>query len=311
MKIPTYFFLTLLLFFSGCGEKEKEKEDVSVLARVGDREFRIEDLDAEVARLKAAKRPVPELSALLQEMVDYEVLLQSARESGLESDPQIQRTYNNHLIGLFKERMMAPLIEQTSVSEAEIVARYEAESDKHRLPERARLGVILVAASKPLSAERSGRLRERAEEARKLALSTEGTGFSTAAVKFSGEQSSRYKGGDLGWVRKGERHSRVPQTVVEAGFDLRGDEVSKVIEADGGYYLVKILEREPESLVPLEKVRDAIQARLLREKRAAITKAFAQSVQDQAGVDVFYNRLEEIAKSRGIEPREESKPPEL
>jgi peptidyl-prolyl cis-trans isomerase C len=296
-----------ILFVNGCSPKE----DTTVLAKVGNREFRIADLDAEIARRTAARRPVPPLADLLAEMVEYETLLQGARKAGLEKDPEVERTYQNLLIGSFKEKELRPKLDGAVVSEAEITAAYDANPERYQVEARARFGVIFIAVDPRASAESRRIARERADEARSLALADAESGFAKTATRFSDEQSSRYKGGDIGWVKKGSGHSRVPRSVIDTGFELGVNDLSPVIEADDGYYLVKILGKELETLVPLEQARGSIAAQLIQAKRAAITTDFNQSIKDQVGAEIFDGRVSEIAASRGGAEIPEPAPPEL
>jgi peptidyl-prolyl cis-trans isomerase C len=300
--------LWAVLLVAGCGHKQ---EDTGVLAKVGAREFRIADLDAEIARRTAAKRPIPVLADLLAEMVGYELLLQSARSAGLENDPEVLRTYHNLLIGAYKENELRPLLDSAVVSDAEVTAWYNANPERYRAGERARFGVIFVAVDSRASAETRRTLRGRADEARTLALADDGRDFAKVAVRFSDDQSSRYKGGDIGWVKKDGGTPRIPRGVIEAGFGLRAEGVSEVIETQEGYYLAKLLGREPASMVPLEQVRGAIKTQLLDEQRAAFTAEFEQSMRKRIGTEVFADRVSEIAASRGVAKIHEPVPPEL
>ncbi|MCF7731521.1 MAG: peptidylprolyl isomerase [Akkermansiaceae bacterium] len=308
-RFAALWAMGMVLLVAGCGGPKKE--DASVLAKVGDREFRIADLDAEIARRTAARRPIPALPELLAEMVDYELLLQSARTAGLENDPEVRRTYHNLLIGAYKENELRPLLDAAVVSEAEVAAWYDANPERYRTEERARFGVIFVAVDPHASAENRRTLRERADEARTLALADEGRGFVKAATRFSDDQSSRYKGGDIGWIKQGGANSRIPHSVIEVGFGLTAEDVSGVIETKEGYYLTKLLGQEPESQVPLEQVRGSIKAQLLLEKLAAITMEFQRSIRDRVGTEVFAARLSEIAASRGVAETPEPVPPAL
>src|SRR5262245_12148933 len=69
-----------------------------VLATVGDRIITVEDLAKEVERRGKNHRPIPDKETLLQEMVNYEAMLQRAQKSGVADDPQVRRELNNLLI---------------------------------------------------------------------------------------------------------------------------------------------------------------------------------------------------------------------
>src|SRR5215212_531583 len=85
------------LALAGCSKSPKPDPDV--LAKVGTREIRTADLKREVERRRKLGRSVPGKELLLREMVQYEALLQRAKATAIDQDPQVEREIGNLLVG--------------------------------------------------------------------------------------------------------------------------------------------------------------------------------------------------------------------
>ncbi len=81
------------------------------------------------------------------------------------------------------------------------------------------------------------RITERLEELRQRVL--KGEDFSTMAILYSEDVGSARKGGELGFLGRGEL---VPEFEAVA-FKLKGKEVSKIVETQFGYHIIQAIER--------------------------------------------------------------------
>ena len=302
-----------LVALAGCGRSPAP--DPTVLAIVGDRVIRVEDVQREIAWRQSARRGVQEPRALLEEMITQESLVQKARATGLEKDPEFLRACRTLLVSKLKDRELTPRIESIQVSAEDLRAAYEKEKDRHTYPAKARLALVQIKTDPKMSEARLTELRARMEEARaeSLALTSGETGFGKVAVAYSEDQTSRYKGGDVGWFDEGQSHYRWPAEVVSAGFALknRGD-VSEVIRAANGFYLVKKLETRDASVTPQTQVEDRLRRQLMAEKRQQTEKSFLDEAHRAAGVRTFPDALASIpVPSTTVARRTTAEPPSL
>jgi len=277
-----------LLALAGCSKSPAP--DPTVLATVGDRVIRVEDVQREIAWRQSAHRGVPEPRALLEEMITQESLVQKARAAGLEKDAEFQRACRSLLVSKFKERELTPRVEALQVSAEELRAAYEKQKDRLTQPGKARLAVVQIKTDPTLSEAQLAELRTRIEAARaeSLALSNGETGFGKVAVAYSEDQASRYKGGDVGWFDEGLAHYRWPAEVVAAGFALKkSGDVSEVIHASNGLYLAKKLDTRPASVTPQAQVEERLRRQLMAEKREQTEKGFLNEARRAAGVKTF------------------------
>ena len=103
-----------------------------------------------------------------------------------------------------------------------------------------------------------------------------------------------------------------PQKVVEAVFDLSAGEVTGAIEIDGGWVIVKVLERHR---VPFEEVREKVQNWLTRRKKEALRDVYFISLREsfelalnQEGIDLVLRMLKEGVRGHGLAAEERMVP---
>ena len=302
-----------LIALAGCAKPPAP--DPTILATVGDRVIRVEDVQREIAWRQSARRGVQEPRALLEEMISQESLVQKARAAGLEKDPEFQRACRSLLVSKLKERELTSRVEALQVSAEELRAAYEKEKDRHTQPAKARLALIQIKVDPKLSDARLAELRARIEAARteSLALANGDPGFGKIAVDYSEDQASRYKGGDVGWFDEGQTHYRWPAEAISAGFALKNcGDVSEVIRAANGFYLVKKLDTRAASVTPLAQVEERLRRQLLKEKREQAEKLFFSEARRTAGVQTFPEALGSIpVPSTTVARRTGEEPPSL
>jgi hypothetical protein len=286
--------LVWLCLAGACGRKPTPE----VAARVGGHRILARDVVAEAERRAGAGRPVPEPAALLDEMVEQQILFMGAVEAGLDRDPEILDAYRRLLIGAFKERELVPRIEQVAVTDAEVRAYYEAHAERYTRPARLHLAALALKRSRSASAEKTAGLRARMEAARQAALALPASehGFGALAIKYSEDQASRYRGGDIGWVEPGRGKPGWHPAAMAAGCALaETGSVSDIVTTPDAFYLLKLLGRREPEPVALAAVEPAIRQQLLREKRRAQEAAFVESLRASAEVEIDPGVLASVA----------------
>lgn len=102
-----------------------------------------------------------------------------------------------------------------------------------------------------------------------------GEDFGKVAAEISEDPGSKTKGGELGWVKKGEM---VPQ-FEEALFNLKQGEVTaEPVRTPFGYHAIKVFEVKAESRKPLREVAPQIRERLAVEAADKAARAKADEV---------------------------------
>ena len=121
-----------------------------------------------------------------------------------------------------------------------------------------------------------------------------GADFATLAKAKSTDKLSAAQGGDLGWAKGGT----FPKAFEEAAAMLQDGQVSSVVNVDGAYHLIKVLERKGEKVIPLEQVKEQIAKTIRQELLLTEYSNIAREMANKA----FENNgsLETVAQAGGV-----------
>jgi peptidyl-prolyl cis-trans isomerase C len=261
-----------------------------VLARVGQREFRAADLQAEAEFRLKNRRPVPDKEALLREMMQHEALLQRARQTGVADDFAVRRELDNLLVSKLWDREVAARTAAVTVTDEELKAEYQRNLARYTQPPQVRLAMIQLNGGRVMSDAKRAELRARMEEARRKAVARPFSeprgaavgGFGPLAAEYSEDVASRFRGGDLGWLDPESSAYHWPAAVLQAGCALPRGQVSEVIEAGGAFYLVMKTDERKSAVTPFAQVERGLRQAALQRKRQALEAAFREEALAQA-----------------------------
>ncbi|MGD0544212.1 MAG: peptidyl-prolyl cis-trans isomerase [Candidatus Acidiferrales bacterium] len=156
---------------------------------------------------------------------------------------------------------LAKLREATQVSDDDLRAYYNSHIDQYKVENRAHVEHILFKTIGKTDAE-IAEIRQKAEDVLKKAKS--GANFEDLAKKYSEDDATKPKGGDLGWIVE-------KQTVPEfeqAAFSVPKGSVSDLVKTQYGFHIIKVLDRETAHTKPFEEVRSTI-VPILTDQKAA------------------------------------------
>lgn len=224
-------------------------------------------------------------------------------------------------------------IDDITIDDAEINARYEQNQGQYQLPERVKLDYVMLGdASMPnvpdpepsvlealYEAERArfiqaeerrashilipigadaAAARQQAAELR--ARLDDGADFAELAGEFSSDTGSKDQGGDLGWIERGQMAADFEQAL----FALKQDAISDPVTTEFGVHLIRVDDIRAEQVRTLEDedVRKALLARY-HEREHALR---LQDLQDQLEQLAFENpsSLEPVASQLNLEVRQ-------
>ena len=315
--VPVAAAVFALALAGGCSCRKHESPAPSVsedvVAEVGSADITVNEVVREAERCHAVDQAARDTEAFLRKMVDREVLLDTARRRGLEWDPEVRRTYENLLIGCLREKELDPLLANVTITDAEIEAAYRLDKHRYRVPPLVHVAVLRLSYHRSADGDA---MVEKLQAVRDKVAAESGTrlDFGSLAIGNSDHQASRYKGGDIGWLREETGPTWLPEAIVRAAWTLRrpGD-MSDVIRGDRAVFLVRLMEKRPESFRPLTSVSASIKSRLLRQKREQVEKAFLARLRQRVPIRMHppalakaHRRLEASAP-----PVENGQPPAL
>lgn len=162
------------------------------------------------------------------------------------------------------------------VPEADVEKYYTEHTKEFETPRQVRASHLLV--SVPQTGGSEAEDKARAKVADVIRRAKGGEDFGKLAAEVSEDPGSKGKGGDLGWVKKGEM---VPQ-FEEALFNLKqGELTAEPVRTPFGYHAIKAFEVKAESRRPLREVAPQIRERLAAEAADKAARAKADEVRPQ------------------------------
>jgi len=290
-----------------------------VVAKVNGKPIRKLELiqAAQVVQLQLAQRGQPVMPSamfyrqVLEQLIAITLLQQDAKAQGVAaSDQEVQRqidarksVYSSEAefqkalrqAGVTEETLRQQAHEQLSVQkyvQTKLAANvavpdqaardfYEKNKAKIRSPERLHLRHILIGINAKTSPADRQKARQKAEDLLKRIKA--GEDFAQLAMG-SDDTGSRLKGGDLGWVSRGQT---VPP-FEKAAFALsKPNDLSPVVESPFGYHIIQLLERQAAGAVAYDQVKDRIAAMLKEKQTQQQVAARVRELRGKAKVEVF------------------------
>ncbi len=186
----------------------------------------------------------------------------------------------------------ATVARSVTVPEEDLRRAYEANREMYRTPERVHVRhILLTTTDKPK--EEVPKIKARAEALLKQIRS--GADFAELARKHSQDPGSAAKGGDLGWVVRGQTVKAFEDTA----FTLQPNQVSNVVVTEYGFHILQVLEKQEARLTPFAEVRD----QLAEERKRQLVYDRMQVLSDQARAALQKDPrgAERIARELGID----------
>jgi peptidyl-prolyl cis-trans isomerase C len=171
-------------------------------------------------------------------------------------------------------------VSKTSVSDEEIKTYYDSNPALFKHPEMVKASHILIRVDPQAEESKKIEARKKIEDiAKKL---TAGEDFAELAKTYS-ECPSSSNGGDLGSFRRGQ----MVQAFEDTAFSLNPGEISPVVETHFGFHIIKVSEKQPEGIFPLEQVKPQIEQVLTREKVQKLLEKDIENLKSEATIETF------------------------
>jgi len=224
---------------------------------------------------------------LLNGMIAEAVLIQKAKEEGLHRKEEIRRMLKNVEDRILLEAIVQELQkDRIAVSDEEVKEYLEKNEEKFASPEQVRVSHILV---------------KRKSEAKKILNELkEGANFEKLTRKYSIDSITAPRGGDLGYISRGEM---IP-AFEEAVFALENrNDISPIIETPFGYHLVKLTGRKKMRERTPEEIDSEIRTIIQNEKLDKLMEKYRK----ESMVSVNYDLLDKVSVGIQLESKGETK----
>ncbi|MBI2688603.1 MAG: peptidyl-prolyl cis-trans isomerase [Acidobacteria bacterium] len=211
--------------------------------------------------------------------IDYVTFSPEKFKGQVNLTPAEIQTYFNANRGLYKapEKRSFDLLVASeekigstiNVTDAVLRQIYASAGDRFRSGERVRVRHILLKTTEK-SADDVKKIEAKANDLLKQVKG--GADFAKLAGENSEDPGSKDKGGEYGWMVKG-------QTVANfetAAFSLKKGEISNLVKTEYGFHIIQVLDREEPKVKAFEEVKDELATELRRQQVQARMEAAAE-----------------------------------
>jgi peptidyl-prolyl cis-trans isomerase C len=183
---------------------------------------------------------------IMRDLVTLELLAQEGTKLHLDQDPEVQAQTRIRTKDVLAHAVVQKYVtERATLTEDAIRKHYEATRDEYSVGEQVTASHILV------------RTESEAQEVL-TALKQQKKDFADVA-KARSLDSSAPQGGELGTFGRGDMVAEFDQAV----FALQVGEISAPVHTQYGYHIIKVTQRTPARLKPLDEVKEDVRNALI------------------------------------------------
>ena len=276
--------LGLLIFF-------KTRDNENILVRIKGRKITLEEFQVRIGEIPSYYQGFLATHEgkieLLNGMITEAVLIQKAKEEGLDKREDIRRKLKNVEDRILLETMVQELQkDRIAVSDEEVKEHFERNEEKFANPEQVRVSHILV--------------KRKSEAKNVLNELREGANFEKLARKYSIDSITASRGGDLGYISRGEM---IP-AFEEVAFALENkNDISGIIETQFGYHLIKLTGKKQLRKKTEEEINYEIRTTIQNEKLDRLMEKYKK----ESMVSVNYDLLDKVSIAIESESKGEPK----
>jgi parvulin-like peptidyl-prolyl isomerase len=209
------------------------------------------------------------IKEILETMVNEKLVLTESLAAGYDKVPEVSEKVRHYQEGLMENKLYGKyILTDMKTTEEEIQNYFEQNRNRFTFPEMRRVAHILVD-SLDTAKEALKRLRE-------------GTSFESLAREFSKDTQNAKRGGEVGWIQKGQ----VLLPIENAAFSMNAGEVSDPVQTDLGYHIIKVLEMRPSQLKDFAQAKIEVEKKVLQKKREEKIKYWTDQLRAASKIEI-------------------------
>jgi parvulin-like peptidyl-prolyl isomerase len=247
------------------------------------------------------KEEATELDTIQQQIPPGQTLEQTLKGAGMTIDDLKKKIHEKVLISKVLESEAFKNLDPT---EQEIDDVYTKNKESFDIPAKVRASRVLIHVDDTATAADKATKKKAIDKARDRVV--KGEDFGKVAAAVSEDQSSKLKGGDIGYFSRGENP--------DAGFDdvafaTKQGAVSPVFLTPLGYQFIKVTDIQPAGVVPLADARAKISAYLRQQNMQTQSMDYAKQLLANSGVTYHFVLVDPPAQNpAGPEPTQGEPP---
>ena len=221
---------------------------------------------------------------LITKIIEGELIARKAILDGALDDPVLLSQLKNTIARYYSGTTLKVKIEESlKITEDEMKKYYEEKKDTFNTPEKVKASHILIKVDENKDKEAAKKLAEKvAEEARKSAKDM--GSFAKLAEKYSEDEGSKKRGGDLGYFERTEEGGKMVKEFSDGAFALKevGD-ISDPVESQFGFHIIKLTGKKDKVEKTFEDVKNSIENTLKTEKRKSGYENTVEEIKKELG----------------------------
>ncbi len=242
-------------------------------------------IEAELIRQQAQKLKieVPEAEKTerwkkQKERYGTEVAFKTFLEKAGTTEEDVKQTFLNNLL---RERVFEQVSAELEVPPSEIKDFYEKYKKRYTESERVRASHILLKV--PSNASKADKKAKKSLAKKLLRKAKKKKADFAALAKEHSDDSTKTKGGDLGYFGKG----RMVKPFEEAAWKLKVGRISGIVESKFGFHIIKKTDHKKERTRPLSEVHEQIERSLLARRKNSAKRESLKKWREAAKIEIF------------------------
>jgi peptidyl-prolyl cis-trans isomerase C len=215
-----------------------------------------------------------EKKEVLTDVADLLLVSQAAALKGLQLDPAVAAKLRWDAVNTMAKAYVEKVAAGWNMTEKAVRGFFEEHRANYATKEAVHVRHILV---------------ESESEARTLLLEAlSGKDFGELAAKASKDQGSAEKGGDLGWIEKGDT---VPE-FEQAAFSTAKGGFAGPVKSEYGWHVIQVLDKRPAA----EGVYEAVKNQVVRDLQQSYLEKTLADLRKAAALSIDEKQLEALGK---------------
>lgn len=206
-----------------------------------------------------------------QNNLNDQQLEQAIQQQGFESMDQYKDMFfENNMNGFLVNKLREEIVSEVSVSDEEAKEFYNTNKGQYETSEQKKVSHILF--------------EEEAKAKEVLNKINNGSDFAKMAEKHSTGPTAK-NGGDLGFITANEQG--LDKTFRDAAMDLKVGEVSsEPVETQFGYHIIKVTDKKEAGVKSFEEVKGQIKNQLKQQKQGQEFQNFVEKLREDAEIEI-------------------------
>lgn len=257
-----------------------KRESGEVIAKVNDEKIYQSEIERKLRSIfdsQNQEAQLPEISSLPPEVIEIlakeiyldRKLTEEAKKSSVGNDKKLQERITDLQDKILRQAYVDSLI-KNEITDQKVNDKY------------AELSNDLTGKKEYLVSHIVVKTKEEADKVAKDLKAKKAVRFSDEAKKYSLDQESAAKGGELGYILEDNMIKEIATVITS----LKKDEISDPIETKFGWHVVKYSDVRDAKALPFEAVRDNIREQLTQDKLNEINSKITKDAQVQILVEL-------------------------